>query len=97
MDLDFWLSLLMIGALFAFGTVRPVDQQINIRGWFDGHWRRWHLLPCGALMIFIQLWLREFSPETGGQARWLMGTLMTLTVLMAVYRLKEVLRRARRG
>jgi hypothetical protein len=96
MDMDFWLSLLMIAALFAFGTVRPADQQISIRGWFDTHWRRWHALPCGAVLIFIEVWLREFAPETGGPARGLMGTLMTLFVLIGVYRLKETVARVRR-
>lgn len=94
--MDFWLSLLMIAALFAFGTVRPVDQQINIRGWFDRHWQRWHALPCCAFATFVQLWLREFARDTGGPARWLMATLMTLAVLIAFYRLKETLRRVQR-
>jgi len=96
MDMDFWLSLLMIASLFAFGTVRPAGQQISIRAWFDTHWRRWHALPCGAFLIFVQLWLRELAPDTGGAARWLMGTFMTLFVLIGVYRLKETFGRVQR-
>lgn len=96
-DWEAIFGLLGFIGLFLFGTVRPVNQQINIRPWFDSHWRRWHVVPAFAFLIVAELFLRDSAPQIGPPARWLIGMIMTGTLLIAAYRLKEAIQRVRRG